>query len=201
VQFSTVLPSQPDFMSQLRSAGKVNLKNALISSLQIDDIINDKISKIPGIGKQKPVASKGVAAEMWSQFSLAKGILNVLDFRMLTPEKNELLAKGSLEIASKNINLQGTAYLANAPVGGDIKLANSDSQQRFVIPFMLQGNLLKPEASFAQKSIEEILKNTLNYVAKRETESFKKDMKEDPKKAIQNKVDQLKKGLEGLFGK
>ncbi len=201
IQFSTLLPSRTEFMSELKASGKVNLKNAFISSMQIDDIINDKISKIPGIGKQKPIATKGIGADISSQFSLAKALLNIIDFKMLTPEKNELQAKGSLEIASKNVNLAGTAYLANAPVGGDIKLANSDSQQRFVIPFLLQGNIMKPEASFAQKSIEEILKNTLNYVAKRETESFKKDLKDDPKKAIQNKVDQLKKGLDGLFGK
>jgi len=199
VNFYSVHPAQSDFMLKLRAAGKTELKNTTISSMQIDDIINDKISKIPGVGKSKPVESKALATEMTLEFNLLKTIFNILNFKMLTPEKNELIAKGSVEVPTKNMSLQGIAYLANAPVGGDVRAANSDAQGRFVIPFSLQGNLMKPEASLAQKSIEEILKNTLAYIAKRETENLKKDLKDNPKKAIQNKVDQLKKGLEGLF--
>ncbi len=201
IAFQSVLPSQVEFVKKLKASGQAELKNALISSVQIDDIINDKISKVPGVGKPKPVSTKGVAAEMSMNFNLADALLNLIDFKLRTPEKNELQAKGKLEVLTKNINLEGIAYLANAPVGGDIKAANSDNQQRFIIPFTLQGNLMQPEASFAQKSIEEILKKTMNYVAKREVEAFKKDIQDDPKKAIQNKVDQLKKGLDGLFGK
>ena len=90
-------------------------------------------------------------------FTLLDSNMNLLDFKLLTPAKNELLAKGILALPSQNINVSGTAYLADAPIGGDIRAANSDAQGRFVVPFALQGNLRKPEASFAQKTIQDLV--------------------------------------------
>ncbi len=154
-----------DFLNHLKANGRINLKNAVIANHSIDDLIDEKLSHIPGVGKPKPPVVNISGAEISVLFGLAESNLNILDFKLLTPARNELQARGSLILNSQNLNLSGTAFLADAPIGGDIRAANSDTQGRFMVPFSLLGTLKKPEVSFAQKTIEEVLRKTLIYTA------------------------------------
>ncbi len=207
VAFSFLI-DQGDLAKIIKANGKVDLKNALIANRGLDDVINEKLSQLPGVGKVK-ASPNSAGSEMTLLFGLADMKLNVLDFKLLTPFKSELLAKGSVILDTKIVNLSGTAFLADAPIGGDIRVANSDSQGRFVIPYTVQGNLRNPQASFAQKSVEEILKKTMLFVAKRETADQVTPSPtappvlkaEETPKPTQNKVEALKNRLQGLFNK
>ena len=180
-------PSSPTFVDCIQSSGTIQIKNGFFSTVQVDKMINEKIAQIPGVGSQAPANSKGVTADITADYKLDKKVMTLSRFIFLTPEKNELRATGTLGL-DKSINLSGTAYLATAPVGGSVRSANSDTQGRFVIPLKLQGNLMKPEVSFAQETIAQLAKKTA------ETEL---------KKGVQDKLNQVqdaikKNGVQGL---
>jgi hypothetical protein len=172
-----------------QAQGSAHLSEVYISTLQIDQLINQKLAQIPGLKGKELVKSKGFAADIRSDYEYKNSVLNLKNLVFSTPEKNEVKAQGTID-TNKNADLSGTAYLATAPVGGSIRQANSDAEGRFVIPFEIKGNLAHPQVSFAQKTIQQMLKNTAQQEIK----------KLDPQK-INKALEQLKKnGLKGLFG-
>lgn len=181
-------PSSKTFVERIHSWGSIAIRNGFLSTVQIDKAVNETLAKIPGLGNQAaPVNTKGVTADISSEFNAEKKILNLSRFVFLTPEKNELRAQGSIGF-DKSIALVGTGYLATAPVGGSVRSANSDAQGRFVVPLKIQGNLLKPEIAFAEETIRQLAAKTAE---------------QELKKGVEKKLDQLKdsvkqKGLEGL---
>lgn len=196
-QFFAPDSSRTDFLQNTRASGEVEIKDAYISTLQIDQMINQALAKIPGLGKKEVLNSKGVAATVTADYSFEKSVMNLKKFSFLSPEKNEITANGTVDI-NKNAKISGIAYLATAPVGGSIKAANSDSKGRLVLPFELNGNLMSPSVSFAEKTLEKLAENT----AKKELDNLKSRAQEQGKKELEKKFEELKKnGLKGLFGK
>ena len=189
--------SRPDFLENTRLQGSTEVRNAFISTLQLDQMINQAIAKIPGLEKKEAVNSKGVAATVTADYLFEKSVMNLKKFTFLSPDKNEINATGTVDI-NKNAKISGIAYLATAPIGGSIKAANSDSQGRLVLPFELNGNLMSPSVSFAEKTLEKLAENT----AKKELDNLKSRAQEQGKKELEKKFEELKKkGLKGLFGK
>ncbi len=189
--------TRPDFLDKTRVRGEVEIRNAYISTLQLDQMINQALAKIPGLGKKEVINSKGVAATVTLDYEFAKSVMNLKKFTFLSPEKNEITALGTVDV-NKNAKISGVAYLATAPVGGSIKAANSDSQGRLVLPFELNGNLMNPSVSFAEKTLEKLAENT----AKKELDNLKVRAQQQGKKQLEKKFEELKKnGLKGLFGK
>ncbi len=192
--FNLPFPAPSDWLSSLKLNGLLKIKNALFSNRGMDELLNEKLAQIPGIGKPKPATINSSGSELSVLFGFSDAILNVTDFRLLTPARNELQAKGTVLLPTQKLNLNGTAFLADTPIGGDVKLANSDTQGRFIVPFSLSGTLTKPETSFAEASIQEILKKTLYFVAKRETDKIKDVFLNDsktklPEKKVQNQIE------------
>ena len=180
-------PSNKAFVDRFQGSGNLNIKNGFLSTVQLDKMVNENLAKIPGVGNQARVDSKGVTADISANFRAEKRVLHLGQFIFITPEKNELQAQGKIGF-DKSVDLNGTGYLATAPVGGSVRSANSDKQGRFVIPLKIQGNLLKPEVAFAQETISQLARKTAE---------------QELKKGVQNKIDQLqdsikKKGLDGL---
>jgi hypothetical protein len=183
-------PSRTDFIARTRSDGHVEVKDAFLSTMQIDQVVNQAVSKIPGVGGKQVANSKGVSGDMQMDFNFASSVLNLPKFLFLSPDKNEIQAHGKVGV-DKSIDMEGTAYLATAPIGGDVRAANSDASGRFVIPLQIRGSLANPQASFAQSTIEQIIKKTALY-----------ELKQQGSKALQDKLEDLKKnGLGSLFGK
>lgn len=174
ISFALPISYQGDALPQIRTNGQIEMTNALIGSRQLDDILNEKLAQIPGLGRASLPAAPHTGSEMNLIFAMSDLNLNVQSFKLLTPAKAELQAKGSVLLKNQNLNLTGTAFLANAPIGGDVRAANSDAQGRFIIPFAMQGTLKHPLPVFAEKSIEEILRKTMYFVAKRETDKIKR---------------------------
>lgn len=180
-------PSSSTFVDRLRAAGNVVIKNGFVSTVRLDQLVNENLAKVPGLANQALVNSKGVTADISTDYTAEKKTLDLKNFVFITPEKNELRANGTLGF-DKSINLSGTGYLATAPVGGSVRSANSDPQGRLVVPLKIQGNLMKPEVSFANETVQQLLRKTAE---------------QELKKGVQKKLDDLqenikKKGLEGL---
>jgi hypothetical protein len=172
-----------------QAQGSAHLSEAYVSTLQIDQLINEKLAQIPGLKGKELVKSKGFAADIRSDYEYKNSTLNLKNLVFSTPDKNELKAQGTIN-TNKEANLTGTAFLATAPVGGSIRKANSDADGRFVIPFEIKGNLAHPQISFAQKTVQQMLKNTAS-----------QELKNLGTKNLNKTLEQLKKnGLKGLFG-
>lgn len=199
-------PSRADFVARTQASGDVTLANAFVSTLQFDKMANDVIAKLPGVGDDRKVSSKGVAADIRLAFEWTKNRALINNFVFLTPENNQISATGTVDL-QKNLDLSGTAYLATAPVRGSVREANSDVNGRFTIPIQIKGNMLQPQASFAQASIEGILKNTATFELKKAQGKAQAKLKEEQNKLedkAKGEINKLgekikKEGLKGLF--
>jgi hypothetical protein len=176
-------PSHPNFVERVVAGGTLNLKNGFVSTLQLDQVLNESLAKIPGIGAGNQLNSNGVAADISLDFKTEKKFLVIKKFGFVTPERNELTAQGKIGFDA-SIELIGEAALATAPVGGSIRAANSDKTGRFVVPLRIKGNLMKPEAAFAQETVNLLLKRTAEHEGKKKLDELQDNLK--------------KKGVEGL---
>ncbi len=154
-------------------SGQMSLSNTQFATKGFDELLNERLAQIPGVGNVKGPDSSSPGSTLFMKFGVIDSVMSVFDFKLLTAAKNELHAAGNLQLNSQILNLTGTAYLADAPIGGDVKLANADNLGRFTIPYVLSGSLQKPEVSIAPKTIEEVLKKTLLFVAQREANKVK----------------------------
>ena len=200
-------PSRKDFVDKMKASGNMAVQNGYLSTADLDGLINKELAKVPALGKNNGLKTGGVAAAIDLQFNLKDKSIQIGKFSFLTPERNELQAKGSLGL-DKSIDLEGTAYLANAAVGGSIYTANSDMSGRLVVPIRIKGSLTDPKASFAQETITMMLKKTADLEIKKASAQAEAKARSEAQKEL-NKVQQrvqeeLKKkgikGLEGVFG-
>lgn len=200
--------TKADFIDLSKAQGSISAKNVFLSTLQIDNLINESLKKIPAFGpkgnERVSLRTGGISADLLANFRLDQKRIDLGRFFILTPEKNELQAQGTLGL-DMSINIQGTAYLSNAPVGGSIKAANSDSSGRFVIPLKMKGSLLKPEVSFAEATITQILKNTAEFEAKKTAQNVQSKLQSEAQKQMNRFEEDLRKkgteALKGLIGK
>lgn len=203
-------PSRPDFVERAKAAGDVTITNAFVSTMQLDQLANDALARIPGLSATalggNKINSKGVAADARLAFEWSNNQAQIKNFVFLTPENNQISASGTVNL-NKNIHLTGTAFLATAPVKGSVREANSDAAGRFMIPIEIKGNLLRPQASFAQASVEGVLKNTANLEIKKAQGKLNERLEQEKKKVEKKAQDEVKKlgeklkqeGLKGLF--
>lgn len=189
--------SKLNFIDKIKANGSIEIKNGFLSTIQLDQIINEKLSQIPALSKGNRLNSKGVAAQITSTLKLQMPNVYLDQFHFLTPENNELEASGRIGL-DKSIELEGKAHLATTSIGGSIRAANSDSQGRFVIPIKIQGNLLKPEAKIAQDAVEKILQNTANYEVNKAKEKVKATIEKEGQKLKDELEKNGKKQLEDL---
>jgi len=192
-------PKDKDFLRS-EAQGELKIKNGFIKTLKFDDMVNEKLSKIPGVGNSKKVSTKGVAADIYSQFSFKDSMLRLKALDSVTPEKNEMKLRGWVR-ANKSMDLVGTVWLTNAPVGGSFHAANSDSQGRLSVPVRFQGDVTNPSLEIAQQTIQQMLSKTATY----EAEKLKAKAKNEIQKALEEKKkslqEDLTKGLKNILGK
>ena len=183
-------PSRADFVARTQAKGSFHLANAVVSTIQLDQLVNQALAKIPGLANKGGFKTNPVKADIKTNYAFNDSVMHLSDFIFITPDKNELRAQGTVDV-NKMADLNGTAYLANAPVGGDVRKANSDAQGRLVIPFQLKGSLMSPQVSFAGNTVQDMLKKTAQ-----------KELQNLGGKNLNDQINNIKKkGLKGLFGK
>ncbi|MGZ3738095.1 MAG: hypothetical protein ACXVB9_01905 [Bdellovibrionota bacterium] len=154
----------PELMNTAAAAGKAEVRNGYLSTASFDGLVNEKLKGIPGVGDKAKITSGGVAAEIHTAFSAAKGILSLQNFVADTPKKDEMRLGGTLNLAF-DCDLTGEAHLSSAPVTGPIREANSDPQGRLVVPVHFHGNLKSPQADIATGAIQAMLQKTASHEA------------------------------------
>lgn len=189
-----------DFKERLHANGDMQLKQAYFSTIQIDQLIQEKLSKIPGMADKQHVRTNGVAGDLNTKFTLANGKMDLDPFHFLTPDQNELRLKGWVGLDAA-MDLNGAAYLVKSPVRGSIQKANSDERGRLIVPLQLKGNLMDPEISLAEATIKEMLEKTARYELKEKEEELKRKANEKIQEEFNKKKEELKKGIGGLLGK
>jgi|GEM_PF-4971911 len=167
--------------------GKAEIRNGYVSTASLDTLVNAKLSAIPGIGDKAKLNSGGMAAEMRTNFSVAGGVATLKDFVAITPKKDEMRLAGTMNLAF-DCDLAGEAALANAPVQGAVREANSDALGRLVIPIRFRGNLKNPSVDIASETIQAMLAKTAKQEASKLKDKAvsegKKKLEDEAKKAV-----------------
>ena len=195
-------PGPEGWWKTIRADGKVDFANFFMSSLDFDQKINEALAKLPGRSGKKRVKSKGVAAALRTQFKAKDGKIEIKDLLFKTPEKNELAAAGKVGFDLKG-SLKGELRLANPPVKGSVKEANSDEQGRLIIPVEIKGDLTNPSFGIATHIIEKMLAKTLAYEKRKAVKKVETKAKSEVKKVAEKEKKKLKqsidKKIKGLF--
>jgi hypothetical protein len=191
-EFSTVMPSEEDFMKQLRVRGDAGAKPVTLNSVKIGELINGALGKIPGI-KVKPVKVEPLHGQMKAQFELNKSILDLSQFNAVDQDGSEIQMKGKVDVESMKGDLAGTFFLMNPPLTGCLLEGNADNKGRMVIPLAVKGDLLSPSFSIVSDLVTKIGGKALQCESKKLVEKLKTEGKEKLEK-------DLKKTLKNIFG-
>ncbi len=191
---STVpFPKRADFLDNLKADGALAVNKGRFSSLKFQNLVRSKLASIPGVGsKSGDMKLQDVEADLNAQYKLEKKVMTFASLNLKTPQNDELQAKGTMGL-DKSVNLEGVAYLSEAPVQGSIREANLDSKGRFVIPLKIQGKLDDPQIGFAEETIKQLLSKTAEYEGKKLQEKLKQDGVKGLEKEVKDK-------LKNLFG-
>jgi hypothetical protein len=144
---ASVLPGSPSFLPKLRAKGSVSSDNIWINTIALNQMINDQISKIPGVPKSA-VKIDPLQGRLQSSFNLENEKAEPLSIDGYDRGGSELHLSGSANL-EKMVDLTGEFKWANAPLTGCIKEGNSDEKGRVVVPLALKGPVTSPSWSFA----------------------------------------------------
>lgn len=190
----TPYPGSPGWKEKIIGKGSLQLINADLKTFQFDELVNEELVKITGLGSKQVVNTRGVSFKLTTGFSMSKGKIFFKKFDILTPENNQLNCEGYIDL-ELNCSLDGNVYLSKAPVRGSVFLANRDKQGRFMAPVQIRGNLLKPSFVFARETVDQLISRALRYETLKVREKARDELerraiieKENLKKKIKNKV-------------
>jgi hypothetical protein len=180
--------------------GQAQIRGGYISTAPLDSLVNEKLKGIPGVGDKAKISTGGMAAEIRTQYRLAKGVATLRGLVATTPKRDELRLDGSLGL-DFSCDLSGEAHLASAPVTGPIREANSDPEGRLVVPVRFHGNLKAPQTDIATGAIEAMLKKTAAHEGEKLKNKAIDAAKSKAKDALQNAAGGLFDQLKSGFGK
>lgn len=183
----SALPFSNDAIVDTATAnGMISVKQASFSTAPIDQLVTQKLYEFPMLAKligQKPkLPAKNINLLLNSGFAYSKGRVNLKGFTALSPEKNELNLDGWVQTDFK-VDMSGIAHLADAPISGSFRQANSDATGRLVVPIHVTGSLKEPTLTIAEDAIAEMTKKTVTH----ETNKLKNTVKQQATKAIDEK--------------
>ncbi|MDX9730913.1 MAG: hypothetical protein RBT63_03995 [Bdellovibrionales bacterium] len=195
-------PFAQDLLATTALDGALDIKKGFLSTVRFDQLVKAKLSEIPALNslsqKKLEVATKGVHLGMSSTLSFKNQKLNLKQFKMTSPENNELELDGWIK-TDFTTELSGKAHLADTPIGGSFRSANSDKQGRLVVPITVNGSLTSPNLSIAQKAIQEMTEKMVRYEASKATQKIRADLQQRANQEIEKQkkgaVDTLKEEL------
>jgi hypothetical protein len=179
-----------DVLRTASASGTAQVHNGYLSTASFDGLVNEKLKSLPGVGDKAKVSTGGLAAEIRTAFKMAEGTATLSGFEAVTPKNDQMLLSGTMNLAF-DCDLTGSAHLANAPVRGPVREANSDPQGRLVVPVRFHGNLKAPSVDVATGAIEEMLKKT----AAHELDKKKNQLVDDAKKKAKTQLEDAASGL------
>ncbi len=191
-EFSTLMPSDPDFMKQLRTRGDAAAQPVTLNSVKIGQLINDALGKVPML-KLKPVKVEPLKGQIKTQFDLNSGTLDLASFTAVDADNSEIQMKGKVNIGSMQGDLAGTFFWAKPQVTGCWLEGNADDRGRMVIPLSLKGDLMSPGLSILSDLVGKLGAKALQCEQKKLIDKVKTQGKEQLEK-------ELKKRLKNILG-
>ncbi len=199
-QFTIVHPSVMDYLKLSKGVGAAEIKNGFLSTLSFDQMANEKISKIPGLSSRSDIKlnSKGATGDMSALFTLSDGKINFSKFVVLTPEKNEMRAKGWLDL-NKTLDMSADIYLSDPPVRGSVREANSDPTGRLMLPIKISGNIFSPSIDVTNDTIKVLLEKTARLEAAKLQKKASQEIQKQGQKLGNDLKKEAEKKLKDLF--
>lgn len=192
VHVQTLMPGAPAFLAKLKAKGTVGSDNIWINTVSLNQMINEQISKVPGVPKNA-VKLEPLQGRLQSQFNLENEKAEPLTIDGYDRGSSELHLKGSASL-QQTVDLTGEFRLANAPISGCLKEGNSDDKGRLVVPLALKGPITSPSWSFATDVLAQMGARALR------CEAVKALQKQIPVNIPGNVGDEIGKKLKDLLG-
>jgi hypothetical protein len=191
LDFATVLPSEEQFLTRLRASGEASLEPVTFNTIKIGDMMNDLLQKLPvNVPPAKIEPLKGTTK---AQFELSAQTLNISAFEGRDMNGSELKLKGKVAIPNLHGDLIGSFAWAQSPVKGCLLDGNSDEQGRFLIPLVIQGDLMKPGVSLLRDVAGKLAAKAVAC----ERDKLVDKIKQDGGKAVEKEAKKLLKGILG----
>lgn len=184
VKGKTFVPGSPKFLDELSGEGKFNLTSGQLSTLNFETMIKEKLGKIPG-AKEVNLNRGPLQANAEGVYKLEKKVLRLIKFHGVTPRSEEMNLTGLLGM-DMNIDIQGNVSLVDWPGGGDLYEANKDAKGRINIPINVIGNAMNPELSFAGDTIKQMIGKVAEYELKKKRKNIEENLKKDLENKLKN---------------
>ncbi|MCB0367363.1 MAG: hypothetical protein H6624_03300 [Bdellovibrionaceae bacterium] len=200
-------PKGEGWWHSLRAEGRLGVRGFSLSTLNWEEKIQQALSQLPGQATDAKDKSQGrqvMAAELDIAYKAQNEKIQIKKLSLKTPRKNDLSAEGELGFDLVG-ELKGELSLANPPVKGSVKDANSDELGRLIVPLEISGDLTSPSLSVAGPVIEKMLAKTLAFEKKKTVAQVESKVKDETKKAVATEKKKVKesidKKIKGLFNR
>lgn len=190
--FATLMPGSSEFMNRLKAKGDLSFQPVTLHSVQIGQIINDLIKKVPVI-KMSPAKLDPLRGLVQANFDWSAGVMNINSLLARDVDNSEIHLQGKVVIGTMDGDLKGKFLWAKPQVKGCIMEGNADAQGRMEIPLAFKGKLNKPELSAAGDIATKLGENALKCEQKRMVKKLEQKGKEKAK-------EELNKVLKGILG-
>lgn len=191
-EFATRLPSDPDFLPQLKAKGSITAEPVTLNSVKVGDMINGLI-KQASILKLKPVKVDALRGSVKSDFEVRNRAVKIQNFVARDVDNSEMQLQGTVAIPGLQGDLAGDFFWSKPQVQGCLLEGNSDSAGRMIIPVAVKGDLMHPGLSSLQDLINKLGARALKCEQNKLLEGLKKD-------GGKRLGDELKKQLQNIFG-
>lgn len=178
--------------------GDIKISQAHLKVAQFEKILKQKLASIPVIGSKISPQLEDIRANFFSKFNFEHQKLQLSELQLLTSKQDELKAQGEVSLDEK-IQWDAQAFLAQAPVQGSFREANSDGKGRLVVPLKLQGTLSDPQVSILDETIAAMTKKTLDYEKVRAQKQLQSQVKQEVEKKKTELESKVKKEATGLI--
>ncbi len=160
IAFKAVDFRRNDFVNKLKAEGQVEVKNGWIVTLPLQQMINEKLAAIKGLGDKYKLQTENLSGQISTKFRFSGDTVFLDPFQIRSFDKNELKTKGWVK-TNKTLDLLGEFYLAQVNPNDLLIKANLDSEKRFKIPIHITGSVLKPDIGIGE-SLMGLLNNAVN---------------------------------------
>lgn len=194
----TIFPGHGDMLRSSLSEGKWNIDSFFLSTLQIDEMVNSQINRVPGLRNKKDVKSGGVKALLKTYYKYNRGLLTFKGLEFLTPENNELKADGQLDL-DQNIKIKGVVMVDGVSMRAEIKSCLADKNGRLEIPIEYLGKITEPKLSSANKTVAKLAQRYISCSTQRELKKVETKIKKEAQKELKKHGSRFEKDLKSKF--
>lgn len=190
-EFSTVLPSDPQFLTRLKAQGETKVEPATLSTVKLGEFLNALLSKLPI--KTSPAKLEPLKGTAHVQFEVANQVVSIPSLEARDEDGSQLNVKGKVVLADMQGDFVGNFAWAQSGMKGCLLQGNADSAGRMVIPLAVKGDLMNPGLSPLSDTISKVGARALEC----EKNKLVEKVKQEGGKAVEKEAKKLLKSILG----